>query len=271
MSATRLERASPKVFQTANQAWRSTWSALLRMPLAFLLTTAAVVLLGFVLSSLGLDKAQVLAVSASVKPATKTALAILVHILSCSLVLAPLAIVIHRFVILGELTPVLPLRPMQRVLRFASWVAAFDLVTSLPTLLRLVPLPISALVASLVGLVIEVAVIFVTIRLALVFPAVAVQSLGRPTKLGWRETRWQFWRITCVLTLAGLPVFGVELQILALAKWFSPETTLQTMFASPLSYAFLAPYMALAAAAASWLFIGYGEADGQTAATTPAE
>lgn len=261
-------RLRPGVFRTAGRAWRSTWDALLQMPLAFLITALATVLLSVALSFLGVSRTQALAQAGHPTPtdsgwtAAVVALASLCTLVFQSLTVAPLAIAIHRFVLLGERSPLLPVVPLGRVLRFAGWLIALGVASSIPALLNLVPLP----GATLVGFAILIVVTVVLMRLTLLFPAVAVQAPGEPARLGWRETRWQFWRIFAVLFVTGLPALLVGGAILLLVLRFDPAATpqsaLQETFSSPLWSVFDVLSVALGAAAASWLFVGYRLAPG---------
>lgn len=253
-------RLRPGVFRTAGRAWRSTWDALLQMPLAFLITALATVLLSVALSFLGVSRTQAghPMPNDSGRTAAVVALASLCTLVFQSLTVAPLAIAIHRFVLLGERSPLLPVVPLGRVLRFAGWLIALGVAGSIPALLNLVPLPGATLAGSAVLIVVAV----VLMRLTLLFPAVAVQAPGDPARIGWRETRWQFWRIFAVLFVTGLPVLLVAGVILLLSLRFDPSATLegalQKTFSSPLWSAFDGLSVALGAAAASWLFVGYG-------------
>ncbi len=259
-------RLRPGVFRTAGRAWRSTWDALLRMPLAFLVTALATVLLSLALSSLGVSQALAQARHPTPNDPGRTAavmaLASLCTLALQSLAVAPLAIAIHRFVLLGERSPLLPVVPLGRVLRFAGWLVALGVAGSIPALLDLVPLP----GATLVGFAVLIVAIVVLMRLTLLFPAVAVQAPGEPARLGWRETRWQFWRIFAALSVTGAPILLIVGAILLLVLRFDPSATLQSAleetFLSPLWSAFNVLGVALGAAAASWLFVGYGLAPG---------
>ena len=263
MSASVSKPVRPQVFRTVGRAWRSAGSALVRMPLAFLLTVAALVAKDAVLRGLGSGAA----VQAGDDLVQLTARAVLATLLA-ALLLAPLAIAVHRFVLLGERTQLLPLVPLGRVLRFAGWFTAIGVAISLPGLFGLSPQPWAKLAFS----VLQIAAVVVATRLALVFPAVAVQPDGKPDRLGWRETKWQFWRIFSVLFLISLPVIAVEvLDLLWLTDFnLRPGAPLPASLDSPLQYGINAAVKvmgaALAAAAASWLFIGYGMADGRVQA-----
>ena len=260
MSETATRSTRPAVFRTVGRAWRSTWSALVHMPLAFLLTGAALLAVNVVLPFLESGAA----VQAGGQPglAIQQVPAVLLGAVLQSLLLAPLAIAMHRFVLLGEWTELLPLAPLGRFLRFAGWLTAVNLAAGLPGLLAQSQLPGIKLAFFLL----QITAAVVTTRFVLVFPAVAVQPDGRAARLGWHETKWQFWRIITILVITSLPVFAVTLLVVAwLAGFdFRPEALAQAIVGSPMgrvaSAALGTAGAALAAAAASWMFLGYGMA-----------
>ena len=259
-------RPRPGVFLTAGQAWRSTGQALLRMPLAFLLTMAALVLLGLASSRAGTLQH---AVSGSVTSAPFSAagspisLAPVVAVLVFGLyvlrllALAPLAVAVHRFVLLGERSPLLPLRPLERLLRFAGWLLVLGLLYSLPGVAVLLP---SKLAAAIGAIALVIASMVVTTRLVLVFPAVAIGTARSSVALSWAATRWQFWRIVGVLLATTVPAQLLLVGVVLLIARSGPGTAITNLtVAMPLLDAlFMAVVTALGAAAASWLFADYG-------------
>ena len=265
MPATDTEKRRPRVFRTVCQAWCSVGSALLQMPLAFLLTIVASVLLSAALLPLQnkchLTPAQSdeLMAGRPVGTAMCGTLLPFVSLILKSLILAPLAIAIHRFVLLGERTPLLPLAPVQRILRFAGWVVAVKSTLILPVLL----IPFSPLAFNFFGTVIVCVGTVVTVRLVLVFPTIAIGMSGYLAQRSFRQTRWQFWRIISVLIITVLPVYALALLAVLLTWQISTEITFQAILESPLFAVVSVLSVTVAAAAASWLFLDYGDAHGQ--------
>ncbi len=259
-------RARPRVLRTVGRAWRSAGSALVRMPLAFLVTAAALVAVNAVLPALGSGAA--VQAGQQPGPTVQGAAALLLGAVLQSLLLAPLAIAVHRFVLLGERAKLLPLTPLGRVLRFTGWLAALDLAVGVPGLLALSPQPGIKLVFSSL----QIAACVVTVRSALVFPGIAVQPNGQSTELGWRETSWQFWRVATILVITALPAIMATLLVMAgLAGFdFRLEAMARAIAGPPLDHVANAAFgivgTALAAAAASWMFLGYGMAHDRPAA-----
>lgn len=261
MAQAKAARLYPGVFRTAGRAWRSTGLALLRMPLAFLVTVGAVALL-----RVGSSYAAALQTRAIVAaepadnapggPALIAAVLVLGLYVLRMVALAPLAVAVHRFVLLGERASLLPLKPAGRVLHFAGWMIVLGLLSSLPDLIA-VPKPSAA--AATWKLAIAIAAAVAATRLVLVFPAVAVGVGTTPLSLSWHKTRWQFWRITAVLLLTVAVAQSLAGCMLLLAVRLAPAAMARMNQVTPLLYAIIAGIdVALGAAAASWLFAGYG-------------
>ena len=116
-----------------------------------------------------------------------------------AIAVAPMAIAVHRYILLGERSRLLPLKPLSRVLQFALWIvviyATADLgdwlfetteptLASSPTILR-----VGIDLIFVAGL---IALFVVTIRLSLIFPAIAIDSNAATPKSVWQITRHIF-------------------------------------------------------------------------------
>lgn len=257
-TASETRRARPRVLRTVWRAWVSTGAAMRDMPLAFLTTAAAFVLLTLVVAHLG---APPVAAPPGQEPATVSygaALLSLIAFLPISfanaLILAPLAVAMHRFVVLGERRALLPLRPLSRVVGYAAWVTLFNACLGLPGVFLTTSTPALTLVVSLGSAVVSV----VTVRLTLLFPQIAVRRAGEPLRTLWATTRWRFWNTATVLVLAVTPVVALQFLIMLAVFGTITTATMAEMGDMPLMSALNILYVALGAAAASWLFVGYG-------------
>lgn len=258
LAASETRRARPKMLRTVWRAWVSTGAAMGDMPLAFLTTAAASILLTLVVVHLN---GPTIVSPPGQEPATESygaALLSLIAFLPVSfanaLILAPLAIAMHRFVMLGERRALLPLRPLSRVVGYAAWVTLFSTCLALPVIFVTTPTPAQVLVVGLGFAVVLVA----TTRLTLLFPQIAIGRTGEPLRTLWTTTRWRFWNTAIVLVLAVMPI--VVLQFLVMLAVFGTitATTIAEVGDMPLVSALNALYVALGAAAASWLFVCYG-------------
>ncbi len=250
-------RRRPRIVRTALQAWRSTWLGLLRMPLAFLVTLLIGILLETSLFLSRIDEA----------PASggfgRTAFALLLISFAVSfaryLIAAPLAIAMHRYVLLGETTVLLPLRPIRRVLRFAVWLTAIGavsdvglfLLSTLPGRVALIP------VMQILG-------VALAIRFILVFPELALGATGPLARRSLSATRWQFWRIGTISVVTGMPVVVAAIGVVVLVRLLGPSLPWLRILqpATSILVGLLTPLcIALAAASASWLFLVYNATD----------
>lgn len=262
MSDANTARPRPGVFRTAGRAWRSTGSAILRMPLAFLLSLAAYGLVKFASSHAAALQAQ--AAGQGGQPSAEgpgAAVTVAAALVLCLYVLrvfalAPLAIAVHRFVLLGERSLLIPVTPAGRLLRFGGWLILLGLMNSLPDLLF--PTSPQALQPALARLAVVVVAIVVGTRLVLMFPAIAVQTGATPLPLSWNATRWQFWRIAGTLFVTFLPVVVATGLVLLPAARLGLATTRWDTEWRVLAAIVVVLEIALGAAAASWLFVGYG-------------
>jgi len=130
-----------------------------------------------------------------------------------SLVLAAVAVPVHRMVLLGERRDaVLPLFS-GRTLRFAVWLIAFQMcgflaLLPLPLLLRATP-AVAALIVA--GMVLFLIVVFVVaVRLSLALPAIAVdhpaRGIVRRAAASWVLSRGHFWRLIVTTVFAMVPL-----------------------------------------------------------------
>lgn len=261
-AASETRRVRPKILRTVWRAWVSTGAAMRDMPLAFLTTAAASILLTLVVAHL--NGPSVVPSPGQEPPAEGygAALLSLIAFLPVSfanaLVLAPLAVAMHRFVVLGERRALLPLRPLSRVVGYAAWVTLFNTCLCLPGFLLTTPTPARALV---VGLSFAVMLV-VTVRLTLLFPQIAIRRAGEPLRTLWTTTRWRFWNTATVLVLAVIPVVVLQFMVMLAVFGTITAATIVAMGDMPLVSALNALYVALGAAVASWLFVGYRLAPG---------
>jgi hypothetical protein len=258
--------ARPTGRQIAARAYKSSIAAAGAMPLLFLSTLAVIV----VLYVANLEANKLLPVSLADaarwkdRPFTNLlplqALA-LVALLLNALVMAPLAVAVHRFILLGEVeTRALPLTA-PHTKEFAAWIFALQLVQFVLGQQQFLPSPWNIVTAVLPFL-----LAVLCIWLTMVFPATAV---GAPAD-GWRmrvrtsigQVKGNFWLLvrSTILTLApllllaiipfflltvarGIP-FGDERAAYAVLDWR------YALLSAPLNIALIA----LMAAAASWLY-----------------
>ena len=133
--------------------------------------------------------------------------------------MTPFLIAVHRFILLGEITASYRLEPRQpRLLRFFGWSVALSAIALIPDLLLRAASPESLVNIGLI-VVSFIATVFVTVRLTLLFPAIAVDAPGAADYLlAFSDTRGHVWRIVFIFVLALLPFVGVTI-VLAFGGW----------------------------------------------------
>jgi len=146
----------------------------------------------------------------------------LLIVLCDSVVLAAVAIPVHRIVLLGETRDGLVALFAPRVWRYAFWLvllqmSGFLALLPLPLLLRATPVETMAIVAGMIAFLLALGV--VAVRLSLIFPAIAIDVPARGRlAASWAMSRHHFWRlvVTAVFTMIPL-LFAMLLVTLAVS------------------------------------------------------
>ncbi len=125
-----------------------------------------------------------------------------------ALLLAPVFIAIHRFVVLDEITRAYALPVGARNFwRFAGWLFALKVLTGLPIdFLGVLQLLNASLVATSLAFVVAlIAAIAVALRLTVLLPALAVEAPGATSAHAWADSRGQVLRLFALFFLALVP------------------------------------------------------------------
>src|SRR5262249_32530644 len=118
----------------------------------------------------------------------------------------PFLIAVHRFILLGEVTRRYRLAPRQpRFLRFFGWSLAVQSLVLLPYLVFFMLSSLGSRSHTLDGVIAVVfvvlfitafcLVIFVSLRLIILFPAIAIDASGAAVASAWADSKGNFWRI----------------------------------------------------------------------------
>jgi len=136
--------------------------------------------------------------------------------------IAPLAIAVHRYVLLGEVTRGYPFGPGNvRFMRYAGFAIGLSLLLSIPAyyehLSNLLPLSDWFLLGS--ALVVKVIFLVVAMNHMLLFPAVAVDV----EPMGWRQARrvmrGHAWRAFFIMLCFVLPIVLLALGLFYFDQW----------------------------------------------------
>ena len=191
------------ILRSVTTAYRDAWNAISAMPalaVAALVITLAISVLEYVLPL----RALVL-----------TSLGALITFLlsiAQNFLITPVIIAVHRFIVLGEVTPGYVLEPRQRRFQlFFGWLLALTTVASLMRLAVTAFAGLSFGILFAFELVSAIAMTVVTLRLMILFPAIAVDAAGATAANAWADSRGSAWRIFLISFVTLLPVLVVVL------------------------------------------------------------
>ncbi len=207
--------AMPSIWRAAALAWRDMRRALVAMPALAAIALAIVTALGLVetLAELMAKRSQGVALLAS---------------LAQAFVLTPYLIAVHRFIILGDVTARYVVAPAERRFqRFFGWSVVLLLISSVPLLLTPL-LPFSIAVQLSLLLIVMLVLIVLSLRITILFPAVAVDAPGATWSNAIADTRGYALRIFLVGLVTAFPLLvGAGLLLYAVGLERSKAVTSQ--------------------------------------------
>lgn len=221
--------ANPPIFDTAIHGWRYAFAALSRMPGVL----GAAMLMVFALSVVKrwwLPDVESLFLQAEATGELDIGqffqLSFLFMIVR-SFLLTPVVIAMHCFVLLGEVTPYYALRPSQsRFMRFFIFSIVFQLLLQIPVWLMVTSSEASIvlglfgmLVLSTVLFALVIASIIVSLRLLILFPAIAVDAGGANWRNAIADTKGHTWRVFFIMLLTSIPVLVLAAPLYFLLGW----------------------------------------------------
>jgi hypothetical protein len=205
-----MTEKKPPVIETAVIAWRDAFRAIEDMPVVAGIAFVLYLVMSLAFSAInanpyalvGTPWLHIISIAASIVQAV---------------LLAPLAIAVHRFVLLGEKTNRYPLEPKSsRYLRFVGFAI-------LVKILWLIPSTIESLIAvagdntpdladglGIVAFVLVITVVIIVVRRAILFPAIAIDAPGATWSKARLDTKGSSWRVAFVFVLTALPVLVVN-------------------------------------------------------------
>jgi hypothetical protein len=132
------------------------------------------------------------------------------------LFVTPLAIAVHRFVLLGEVTQryVLSLSD-RRFLRFFGFAAVWAVLVSMPSLAsRISPTePGFALAAAAIDSVLFIFTYILLVQTVILFPAIAIDDPNAAWRKAMRDTKGYSWSVLFAGLVVGLPIVVVYLPL----------------------------------------------------------
>jgi hypothetical protein len=228
------------VMDTAVQAWRDVVAARAKMPTLFWIAIGVMIALGVLRELIGIHFLIV---------------ATIVFSIAQALALTPLAIAVHRFVLLGEARDAYDFAPGDaRFQKFFLFTIALEILGAVPSLFALPFLLVAVFLYSLVALALTIAVAIIAVRTIMLFPSIAVDSAGAEWRNALADSKGHSWRIFFVLLCTVLPAVVAEIVIVAVFSWIPVLNVIVLALVVPVIAVCV---IAAAAAAASRLFAAY--------------
>jgi hypothetical protein len=243
----------PPIIGTAVAGWRDAFGALSAMPVTCGITFVILLVIGAL---------SILFVPGVATGKAGTALQVVSIISSIiqSFVVAPLAIAVHRYVLLGEVATGYALDPSSpRYLRFVGFAVLVNMLMIVPSLVFAV-LPMDdkniamGALGGVIAIVLLIFIIIVVLRRAILFPAIAVDAPGATWKNARNDTKGNSWRVLLILICVTIPVIAISVPLyFMLLKPPGVTTTGQIAF-SVISTVIQVPTVCAFAAVASHIF-----------------
>jgi hypothetical protein len=199
-----MAQEKPPIIATAVVAWEDAFRAIGAMPLVA--GTAFVIVILMALASFWIVSDPYALAASRWLPVYEIATGIVQGVL-----LAPLAIAVHRYVLLGETMSRYPLDPFSaRYVRFVGFAILVKILWSLPSLIQSLmrDAPEETGVTALLGLVevvLFVTVVIVTVRRVILFPAIAVDAAGATWSNARRDSKGASWRVAFIFVCVAVP------------------------------------------------------------------
>jgi hypothetical protein len=247
----------PPVFQTVTTAYNDVWRVIYALPV--LVGSMIAILIVFNLASLFILPAPS---PGSFKSPLFDSILFAASAIQ-SFLITPFLIAVHRFILLHQLTGQYALAPQEpRFLRFFCWSLAITALSLIPSLLQawLGALGPPGVLTSILTLAIMIMCLFLTFRLTILFPAIAIDAPGATAANAYADSKGNVWRIFFIFFLAILPFIVLALGLyflglISLARDISPLKIGEKILSAIIGV----PVYALFVAVASRLFQVLGD------------
>ena len=180
-----------------------------------------------------------------------------------SFLVTPFLIAVHRFILLHQVAGHYALTPQEpRFLRFFAWSVVITLLSMVPAIVQswFGALGVPDLFTGVLSIALVIVCIFLTFRLTILFPAIAVDAVGTTAGNAYADTKGNVWRIFIIFVLAILPFMALALVLFFLGAISVPKNTGPLGIAGQVATAIIGvPAYALFVAIASRLFQALGD------------
>lgn len=206
----------PSTIGWAVTAWRDAFAALSAMPVAIGVAIAAVLALNAV-------SVPLIPRGASESAGTGTEIVSIAIGLVQGFLLTPVAIAVHRFVLLGERAGSYLLEPRNpRFQRFFMFAVLIQLILSVPSVLMGIATRMSGVGAAVTGLAVFVLFVMAAIlslRTVILFPAVAIDARGAEWGNALRDSKGHSWTLLFIVIAVGIPIVVVYMPVFFWLWW----------------------------------------------------
>ena len=240
----------PSVFDAAMTAWREALAARERMPNLFLMSVIAIAVLNLIYFGLVI-------VGFLIGPSLLGLIIGLIYAAIQGFLLTPLAIAVHRFVLLNETHDGYRLDTQdQRFMKFFTFLACLFAIMLIPRLIGdLLSSPMGpSATGELIAFILSIVATVIFVRNVILFPAVAVDAPGAEWRNAMADTKGHSWRVFFILLCVVLPP---AIAVLILISIFFLIPLIGWIIAVAIQAAFAVFIVASAAAAASRLYAAY--------------
>ena len=244
--------AQTSIIGAAMAAWQDALAARQRMPTLFVTAIVAIAVLDLVYFAL-------IFLSPFAGPGLLAFVVGLIYAAAQGFLLTPLAIAVHRHLLLGEVRDNYRLDTQDpRFMKFFTFLAGLAIVMFVP---RLIGELFSGATGhssfgALVSLILSIVAAVIFVRNVILFPAVAVDAPGADWRNAMADTKGHFWRVFFILLCAILPPAIVVSIVLVI---FFAIPLIGWLLAVALQAVFGVFVVAAAAAAASRLYVDYAQ------------
>jgi hypothetical protein len=137
-----------------------------------------------------------------------------------SFLLAPVAIAVHRFVLLGEVTSGYTLNPSdQRFLRFFGFAVLLSALWTVPSAIMSLVFRnpdwggMATAVSGLIFFIVFIVICIVSLRSVILFPAIALDAPGAQWRNALADSKGHSWRLLFILICTAVPAILVALPV----------------------------------------------------------
>ena len=199
--------AKVPIIETAVQAWRDAAIARERMPTLFWIAIAVLFGLNILQSLLGGWGAA-------------SFVGGVIFALAQALALTPVAIAVHRFILLDEARDRYDFAPGDpRFQKFFLFTIALEALGAIPRIVAFLLAIVAPLLAPLVLLALAIGAAIIGVRTAILFPSIAIDAPGADWRHAMADAKGHSWRIFLVLLCVVLPAAVIEIVLIALLSW----------------------------------------------------